>query len=108
MSEMTLRKNVYMCDRCGLPTVTVDLESGVTPFMLNCRANGEGMCAGTARSLCYHAKSFPAHLPAPSFEWFKPRGSEYRKLNKAMREHVDLGGLDIRPITATTMEALEQ
>jgi hypothetical protein len=36
----------------------------------------------------------------PQFEWFKPIGSEYNKLSRAMKEHVDKGGLDLRKRTA--------
>jgi hypothetical protein len=34
--------------------------------------------------------------PIPKWEWFKPIGSEYNKLSRDMKEHVDKGGLDIR------------
>ncbi len=79
------RINIYTCEKCHGKTVTIDIHVGVTPFMLD--------CDGTACSGFYRK-----HLisPVPQWEWFKPVGSEYRKLNRAMREHVDKGGLDIR------------
>ena len=39
--------NVYVCQKCGGLTVTVDVDEGVTPFMLGCRATGkESDCDG--------------------------------------------------------------
>jgi hypothetical protein len=88
-------KNVYTCRKCGGRTITLDVdEDGVTPFMLRCRASGnEGDCDGMAESSMYR---IPADTPAHGWEWFRPRGSEYRKLSREMKYHVDNGGLDIR------------
>ena len=87
-------KNIYTCPKCGGQTVTIDVDEGVTPFMLRCRATGqEGDCDGMAQSCMYRV---PADSPEPQWEWFKPCGSEYRKLSRQMRDHVDKGGLDIR------------
>jgi len=36
MSEQ--RINVYVCRKCGGHTVTVDVDHGVTPFMIGCHA----------------------------------------------------------------------
>ena len=88
------RINVYVCRKCGGNTVTIDIHEGVTPFLLRCRATGrEGDCDGMAQSSFYRPEMEHA---SPAWEWFKPVGSEYRKLNRDMREHVDKGGLDIR------------
>ncbi len=87
-------KNIYTCPKCGGQTVTIDVDEGVTPFMLRCRATGqEGDCDGMAQSCWYRV---PADSPEPQWEWFKPCGSEYQKLSRQMRDHVDKGGLDIR------------
>jgi hypothetical protein len=95
------RENVYTCEKCARFTVTVDVDEGVTPFMLKCRASGkEGDCDGTAYSACYPTNPRPSWMPAPAWEWFKPTGSEYNKLSEAMKRHVDKGGLDIRHRTA--------
>lgn len=32
------RINVYVCRKCGGHTVTVDVDDGVTPFMIGCHA----------------------------------------------------------------------
>lgn len=87
------RINVYTCEKCGGRTVTMHIHEGVTPFMLGCRASGkEGDCDGAAMSAFYRVSP----LLKPEWEWFKPVGSEYNKLNDAMKEHVDKGGLDLR------------
>jgi hypothetical protein len=49
--------------------------------------------------------SVPADTPEPGWEWFKPEGSEYRKLSREMRKHVDKGGLDIRRIGGKQQDA---
>ncbi len=87
-------KNIYTCQKCGGQTVTIDIDEGVTPFMLRCRATGEeGDCDGMAQSCMYRV---PANSPEPQWEWFTPRGFEYRELSPQMKEHVDKGGLVIR------------
>jgi hypothetical protein len=90
------RENVYTCPKCKGYTVTIDIDEGVTPFMLRCRANGENVCDGMATSSFYPQGPRPADIPPPSWEWYKPTGREYRNLSKGMKEHVDKGGLDIR------------
>lgn len=98
--ENESRENVYTCKKCGGYTVTVDVNEGVTPFILRCRASGkEGDCDGDAYSAMYPDGPRPARIPPPAWEWFKPTGSEYNKLSRAMKEHVDRGGLDIRRTT---------
>ena len=88
------RINVWTCQKCGGHTVCIDIHEGCTPFMLGCRASGrEGDCKGMAQSNFYRVTR---DFGPPQWEWFKPVGSEYRKLNREMREHVDKGGLDIR------------
>lgn len=87
-------KNIYTCEKCGGRTITLDVDEGVTPFMIGCRASGdEFTCNGMAQSSMYR---IPEDTPEHQWEWFKPTGSEYRKLSRPMREHVDKGGLDLR------------
>lgn len=91
------RENVYTCPKCEGFTVTVDIDEGVTPMFLNCRASGEeGDCDGMAVSAMYPKGPRPARIPEPAWEWFKPDGDEYENLSPAMKDHVDRGGLDIR------------
>jgi hypothetical protein len=91
------KENVYTCDKCGGMTVTVDVDEGVTPFTLICRASGrEGDCDGRAYSSMYPNGPRPPHIPEPSWEWYRPDAEEMKFLSGAMREHVERGGLEIR------------
>jgi hypothetical protein len=90
------RLNAYTCSTCGGKTVTIDIDDGVTPFMLNCRASGKasGGCPGTAQSAMYRVN--PATIGEPAWEWYKPTEAATRKLSAGMQEHVRSGGLLIR------------
>lgn len=102
MSVFKGRENVYTCEKCGGLTVTIDVDEGVTPFMLKCRASGrQGDCDGFARSSFYPKGPRPPHMPAPSWEWYRPDAEEVERLSDAMREHVRQGGLCIRKREAT-------
>lgn len=83
------RKNIYICQKCHRHIVTVDIDDGVTPFMLICRATKD--CNGDMYSTFYNA---PQNLP-PDFEWFKPKS--LKGYSPEMRDHIKRGGLDIRP-----------
>ena len=89
------RENVYTCPECSGYTVTIDVDEGVTPMFLNCRATAG--CKGMAHSAMYPEGQRPPWIPAPTFEWFKPVGEDYEKLSAAMKDHVDSDGLDLRP-----------
>lgn len=86
------RKNVYVGEACGLHTVTVDRDDGVTPFMITCRAD---LCRGKARSSFYRVDQ---RLRA-SHEWYRPDEAtvtrEERK-HPGTREYVAQGGLLLR------------
>lgn len=61
------RENVYTCLKCRGFTVTLDVDEGVTSFMLNCRASGrEGDCDGMAVSAMYPKGPRPPHIPEPA------------------------------------------
>lgn len=97
MSDLLIgRENVYVCPECNGYTVTIDVDAGVTPFLLKCRAKGDGMCTGMAVSSCYPKGPRPTNMPAPAWEWYKPKGMDYQKLSSEMKRHVDKGGLYIR------------
>lgn len=80
--------NAYECPD-GHLTVTIDLEDGTTPMMMNCR---NPSCGKVSRSKWYKVDQ---NLK-PTFEWFKP--TDMKKLNPAERDHVQRGGLLIRKI----------
>lgn len=96
------RLNVYTCRICSGRTVTVDVDEGVTPFMLGCRASGqEGDCTGTAESAMYRV---PEDAPPADWEWYRPDDAELARIKKRSRslfEHVQHGGLVLRPRRAT-------
>lgn len=88
------RLNRYVCERCGGQIITVDADDGVTPFGLMCLATPN--CSGMMYS------SFYQHVSGePTYEWRKPSAAEYAQMSAAMREHVDLGGLELYLRTGT-------
>lgn len=103
-------KNAYWCRDCHGYVVTLDVEDGVTPMFLACRVGGEpdkDRCSGTMESMMYPSEPWPdkdgfghAIPTEPTWEWYKPRRREYRKLDAASRDHVDKGGLLLRRINA--------
>jgi hypothetical protein len=81
---------------CDVPTVTVDIDEGVTPFMIGCTQPG---CGGHAFSTFYPKTPRPSFYPQPSHEWYKPDARELGKLSAGERDHVARGGLLMRPRT---------
>ncbi|HUD74796.1 MAG TPA: hypothetical protein VMQ76_06965 [Terracidiphilus sp.] len=94
------RENVYTCQKCGGLTVTVDIDEGVTPFMIGCRASGnETDCNGDAYSAFYPKGPRPPHIPKPSWEWYKPSDKEVNSFPESWRDHYRKGGLHLRKIS---------
>lgn len=94
------RENGYICAKCRKPTMTVDVDEGVTPMFLGCRAT-EG-CDGMAQSMMYPKGERPKHLPAPAFEWYKPTRKEVEATEAEYPgsiQHWEQGGLFLRPRT---------
>ena len=93
------RENVYICEFCGGFTTTIDVDEGVTPMFLDCRASGKtGNCPGMAVSQMYPEGRRPGHIPPPTFEWYRPSPEEVEKMDPAMQDHISKGGLEIRAI----------
>ena len=89
---MSDRLNRYTCQNCGAQFITIDRDHGTTPFMVGCR--GEGGCGqGMAYSSFYRDVT-----GTPTFEWRKATPAEYALASAAMRQHFDMGGLDIHEI----------
>lgn len=84
-------KNRYTCRTCGGQIVTEDRDEGTTPFVIGCRAKRG--CRGTMQSSCYRG----AEGATPTFIWRKPTAAEYIAAPLAMKDHFDMGGLDIYP-----------
>lgn len=87
--------NVYTCQSCGKHTTTVDVDLGVTPFMIQCPH-----CKDHAQSACYpKARPIPQWVPAPTHEWYRPEPGTYNPINEP---HVSKGGLLMREWTGKT------
>ena len=86
--------NVYGCQTCGGKIVTIDLDKGITPFMIGCKATPE--CDGDMYSSFYNVdQSLEAE-----YEWYRPKSVEHypAEHRKMMQDHIDKGGLDMRKI----------
>lgn len=110
--------NVYKCEYNCL-TVTVDVDEGVTPFMISCRSRSrpdrplkpeltgaDGFCIGTANSSFYPRGPKPPWISEPKWEWYLPNETELEAECAAEPEsrnsiiaHVKNGGLMLRPRT---------
>ena len=100
------RKNIYVCQKCGGCTVTIDKDDGTTPFMIRCRAKDHHIhgamlvegCKGTAYSVCYNLNAvIGSTYMEPEYEWYRPGNDELRKITHAATlQHVSMGGLLLR------------
>lgn len=88
--------NAYTCPVCHLNTVTIDVDPGVTPMFLGCRRTPG--CTGMATSAGYPAGPPPEELLKHlDWEWSTPTEREFRKLSHETKDHVERGGLVLRP-----------
>jgi len=87
-------RNSYTCEKCGKQVVTVNLDDGVTPFIILCRANWPGECSGEAKSGFYRIDQ---ESPA-TWGWYRPVGAELKRLDPGVRHHVEQGGLVLRKL----------
>lgn len=84
-------KNIYVCERCSGHIVTVDLEDGVTPFLIRCEATYA--CEGMMKSSFYRVQDQTIRA---SHEWYRP--TIVMHIDQWEREHVAKGGLLLRKI----------
>lgn len=89
------KKNIYMCKRCGRGFVSIDLDDGVTPFLMSCLTDG---CKELAASFFYQAPQDLLADISPAVEWYKPDAVELAGLTGHSREHVLKGGLLSRKV----------
>ena len=89
-------ENVYVCPKSHM-TVTVDVDVGVTPFILKCRREG---CDEFAQSRFYPKSPRHYSMPDPEWEWYRPGYEEYLLMEHD--DHVEKGGLLIRRRTDRT------
>lgn len=87
--------NAYQCERCWGIIYTVDRDEGHTPFMIRCRATAG--CRGLMQS-CFYADNLQDRGIRASHEWYKPTGDQLDGLTVAEVDHVNQGGLVLRPI----------
>jgi len=95
--EQQGKRNAYVCEKCGGTIITVNLDEGVTSFMVTCRANWPGECDGMAQSQMYDVRQT---IPA-SWGWYRPNLSETNRLeaqHPGMKEHIERGGLVLRKL----------
>lgn len=88
--DLTNRVNCYVCQTCKHVTKTIDIDSGVTPFMHTCFK-----CGNVAHSTFY--TDIAPHLK-PVQEWYRPTLKQCFKMKDGILEHVLKGGLDVRLI----------
>lgn len=106
--------NAWQCDECRAYLVAIHVVEGVTPMFLACRAivdAGRG-CGGRGTSLGYPSPPVPEKfLSAVEWEWTLPSTTErkrWRRENPEMLDHVNRGGLVLRPLSDAGRRLLEQ
>lgn len=106
------RENVYECRACGRHLVTIDRDEGTTPMFMRCLPERTpGGCGEMMASHGYPTPPRPAHIAAPTHEWYKPTDEELLAECRGdpthapwIRDHVQRGGLLIRPIRTPGLE----
>jgi hypothetical protein len=89
-----LGRNRYTCQACGGHIITEDRDQGTTPFMIDCHAK-QG-CPGPMQSAFYRGDFVNSSEPV-AFIWRKPTREEYVAAHPVMKQHFDMGGLDLYP-----------
>ena len=101
--EKQFEKNAYECDKCHGEIVTVNLDEGVTPFMVRCRAKWPNSCYGMMTSKFYRiSQSSPA-----MWGWYRPDATELERLESTapgIKDHVEGGGLLLRKLDGAERE----
>lgn len=82
------KRNIYVCEACKEHIVTVDIDDGVTPFMIGCQCT-DG-CKGMMVSSMYRV--WDQSMKA-SHEWRRPPASVWGELSPGALAHVQKGGL---------------
>ena len=85
------KKNRYTCELCESILVSVDIDDGTTPFMIECW-NCDVADMTSEMYMC------PQDLIV-THEWYAPDRKERRKLSPSEKNHVEKGGLLMRPLT---------
>jgi hypothetical protein len=94
------RMNVCVCDTCDQGVLCFDLHPGTTPYTVSHATLGDPDCGGTCYSRMYSgtdAAVAKAQHGGPSHEWYRPSVFELGQSSRAVRDHVQMGGLLVRP-----------
>lgn len=94
----------YVCLKCGRQTVCSLADAGLTPYMMTCRALGEGRCVGPA-FLDRHYPKGDSRAPKPEWEFYRPTGLDLEKADPGWRSMVAVGLLDVREIKLQLVRA---
>ncbi|HNB60355.1 MAG TPA: hypothetical protein PK308_08565 [Phycisphaerales bacterium] len=95
------RRNIYDCQTCGGKIVVIELDPGVTPMFLDCRAT-QG-CAGRMVSRMY--RDIDPEAP-PTHAWRRPTGDQIaaaKRSNPNLYYHYTHGGLDLWPLAEANL-----
>jgi hypothetical protein len=85
------RKNLYQCERDPSHLiVTVDLEAGVTPFLIECERCKEEGHRASMKSAMYHLHA----MTVATHEWYRP--DSLAGFSRWTRDHLEKGGLILR------------
>lgn len=108
--------NVYVCEGCGYRHVTINKDTGVTPFLIGCRNPNSPVVAPSTSSIrsstgCGHlARSSMYRVDqslAAEFEWYGPNKQERAGLDPQSLQHVESGGLLLRAFGAEVADPPE-
>ena len=80
--------NAYRCEKCKEPRCTINLSTGVTPFMIRCLDNN---CGGMAESSMY--RLVVSGQLQIDHAWYRPTVEEFHRLSAEEQEHVMNCGL---------------
>lgn len=93
--------NAWKCEECGLLLVAIHVDDGVTPMLLGCRVTAG--CTGMMISSGYPRPPIPEHiLERLAWEWRKASTTQlkrWRRDNRAMFTHCEMGGLVLAPLS---------
>jgi len=87
--------NVYTCQTCRRDIVTIDIDDGVTPFMVTCPE-----CGNEAFSHCYEVNQ----QLRPQWEWFRPTEDQLVELTR--EELAAIQANNAAPVTITEDDAV--
>lgn len=85
--------NAYICPQCKMATVTRNIEPGVTPLMIGCRATP--VCDGMAISQFY--RGFFGMAPV-RWGWRHPTKAEFERADSSMQEYYAKGAMMLVPL----------